>query len=182
MSAKGNVVGGGMVLPSGRLNPVIADKGDPGKPGAASTTPGPNGWSPVFAGEADGTRTLMRVIDWTGGQGTKPDAGMYIGTSGYVTTKAAAFNFNIQKRVRAYSQTTGAGGVAVIDYSAMGFTVSPQVLPLSATGTVVTAPTRATVYDVTTTTAKVRVEAMTAVTSLWNALLGATANVLVIEA
>jgi len=171
-----------MVLAGGKLRPVIADKGAPGAPGAASTVAGPNGWSPVFAGEADGTRTLMRVMDWTGGQGTKPDMGMYIGAAGYVTTKAAAFNFNIQKRVRAYSATTGAGGVAVIDYTAMGFTTPPQVLALSATGTVVTAPTRATVYDVTTTTAKVKVEAMTILTSLWNALLGATANVLVIEA
>lgn len=36
---------------------------------------GANGWTPVLAGELDGTRTLIKVLDWAGGEGRsrRPD-------------------------------------------------------------------------------------------------------------
>lgn len=33
---------------------------------------GTSGWTPILGGELDGTRTLIKVVDWSGGTGTKP--------------------------------------------------------------------------------------------------------------
>lgn len=61
---------------------------------------GENGWSPVLRLETDNfnpdgsQRVVVKVIDWTGGTGTKPSAdtvSSYIGTTG-LTTKADALN------------------------------------------------------------------------------------------
>lgn len=47
-------------------------------------------WSPVFATVADGERRVLRVTDWTGGQGSKPATGAYLGPLGFVATAAEA--------------------------------------------------------------------------------------------
>ncbi|MEZ0484292.1 hypothetical protein [Fibrella aquatica] len=44
-----------------------------------------NTWAPMFGLVADGQRLVLRVIDWTGGIGPKPDTGIYLGSTGYVT-------------------------------------------------------------------------------------------------
>lgn len=187
MSAKGHVVGGAWVLPNGKLDPVIADKGDPGSPGtpgAASTVPGPegnDGWTPILAGEADGTRTLIKVVDWTGGEGAKPTTGMYLGTTGYVATKALAFNFNAAKRVRAYSGVTNASGVATINYSDLGMSSAPQIVALPATTPTLSGPTRSVASAITATSCTVTVQQQAILTGVLSFLVGATANVLVIE-
>lgn len=155
-----------------------------GQAGPESTTPGPpgnTGWTPVLAGEADGTRTLIKVADWTGGQGTKPTTGMYIGTAGYVAAKADAFNFNAAKRVTMLSAQTNAQGVAAINYSAMNFAVAPAVIALPATTAVLAGPTRSTVSNVTKTGATVTVQQQALLTGILSLLAGATANVLIIE-
>jgi len=179
-----NVVGGA-VQAEGRLQPFVADKGDPGAPGAASTIPGPegnDGWTPVLSGELDGTRTLIKVVDWTGGEGTKPAVGMYLGTTGYVATKALAFNFNAAKRVRAYAAVTNASGVATINYNDLGLTAPPQIVALPATTPTLSGPTRSTVSAVTATGCTVTVQQQAILTGVLSFLVGATANVLVIEA
>lgn len=43
------------------------------------------GWSPVLANVEDGERRVQQIADWTGGEGTPPEAGSYIGPSGLVT-------------------------------------------------------------------------------------------------
>lgn len=55
----------------------------------ASTVAGPQGdkgWSPEYAIETDGTRRALKIVDWQGGDGTKPEAGVYVGASGLVAS------------------------------------------------------------------------------------------------
>ncbi len=64
------------------------DKGDKGDTG----DPGSEGWTPVFAVVADGDRYVQQVVDWTGGTGTKPTTGRYVGPSGFVSAIGDAVN------------------------------------------------------------------------------------------
>jgi len=47
---------------------------------------GDDGWSPVFAVASDGARRVLQVGDWTGGEGTKPTTGQYVGSAGLTST------------------------------------------------------------------------------------------------
>ena len=51
----------------------------------ASGADGNAGWTPVFANTVDGSRIVQQVIDWVGGEGSKPPTGNYVGASGLVT-------------------------------------------------------------------------------------------------
>ncbi|WDS38270.1 tail fiber protein [Caulobacter phage TMCBR3] len=53
---------------------------------------GDKGWAPVIVSVADGSRRVFQVVDWTGGQGTKPAAG-YVGPAGVVPNIANAVDF-----------------------------------------------------------------------------------------
>ncbi len=79
-------VGSGVVV---EVNPGVP--GAAGTPGANGTngTNGLNGWSPVLAVATDGERRVLQVADWTGGTGTKPTTGLYIGVSGLVADIAS---------------------------------------------------------------------------------------------
>jgi hypothetical protein len=57
-------------------------------------TDGNDGWSPVTAIVSHGNRQVVKVTDWTGGGGTKPDVDVYIGASGFVTDIADAVAIN----------------------------------------------------------------------------------------
>ena len=65
--------------PSQTLN-LVLPKGDMGATGAD----GDDGWTPVLAVVADSARRVQRVVDWTGGTGTKPATGKYVGATGLV--------------------------------------------------------------------------------------------------
>lgn len=60
---------------------IIPPQGDPlvldpiGVEGAI----GSNGWTPVLSIEFDGQRAVQKVVDWAGGEGTKPAVGQYVG-------------------------------------------------------------------------------------------------------
>lgn len=41
-----------------------------------------NGWTPILAIVNDGSRRVLQVYDWTGGVGTKPKTGQYVGSGG----------------------------------------------------------------------------------------------------
>lgn len=63
------------------------DPGDPGDPGDQ----GEKGWAPSLAVVADGERRVHRLIDWVGGEGTKPgNVGEYLGASGFEANIANA--------------------------------------------------------------------------------------------
>ncbi len=81
-----------------------------GSPGSIGT----NGWTSVEAIVTDGERRVKQIIDWVGGNGTKPATGLYIGASGLTSVLADAVN--VRGPAGAGSgdvQTTGA--VAVND-------------------------------------------------------------------
>lgn len=43
------------------------------------------GWSPIFAVVNDGSRKVLQVTGWTGGTGTAPATGLYVGATGFVS-------------------------------------------------------------------------------------------------
>ncbi|WP_156831018.1 hypothetical protein [Kaistia granuli] len=54
---------------------------------------GPQGnsaWSPVYATVVDGSRRVSQIVDWVGGQGTKPATGLYVGPTGFTASIASA--------------------------------------------------------------------------------------------
>lgn len=51
---------------------------------------GDAGWYPIAGVVSDGARRVHRIVDWAGGEGTKPATGQYIGATGYVTLVADA--------------------------------------------------------------------------------------------
>ncbi len=50
-------------------------------------------WTPMPAAVLDGARCVLQIVDWTGGQGTKPTTGLYIGATGLVAALASAVDF-----------------------------------------------------------------------------------------
>jgi len=67
---------------------VVSLKGATGATGAS----GANGWTPSIRTEVRGTDELvLRIIDWTGGSGTKPAVG-YLSSTGIVTNISNATN------------------------------------------------------------------------------------------
>ncbi len=145
--------------------------------------PGASGWTPMLAGEADGTRTLLRVVDWFGGKGTKPALG-YIGpsTSTALVEKAAAFNFNALKRVDIFTGQTAAAGIATIAFNPPFVTVPAKALP-TAVPNVLAGPIKAELVSgsLTKTGCQVRVTQQSLVGGLVSVLAGATVNVIAIE-
>ena len=67
---------------------------------------GGTGWTPVFAVASDGSRRVLRVVDWIGGTGTKPATGQYLGDSGFVNSAAEATD------IRGEGGTGGLGSFA----------------------------------------------------------------------
>lgn len=53
---------------------------------------GYQGYSPVFALVSDGVREVVKVVDWTGGQGPKPAINQFVGIGGLVSNIAQAIN------------------------------------------------------------------------------------------
>ncbi|ODT17923.1 MAG: hypothetical protein ABS35_24775 [Kaistia sp. SCN 65-12] len=51
---------------------------------------GDRGWVPLLAAVTDGTRRVHRIVDWSGGEGTKPATGSYVGATGLVADIADA--------------------------------------------------------------------------------------------
>ncbi len=50
------------------------------------------GWTPLLAVVPDGVREVLQVVDWTGGEGTRPATGLYVGDAGLVPDIANAGN------------------------------------------------------------------------------------------
>ena len=81
--------------------------------GAAGTsggtgTDGDDGWSPILAAVSDNERRVLQVSSWTGGTGTPPASGQYIGSTGLVTAIADAVD------IRGEAGADGTGAVTQI--------------------------------------------------------------------
>jgi hypothetical protein len=63
------------------LTAITGPTGSTGLTGAAGTN-GDNAWTPELAVVADGARRVLQVVDWFGGEGTKPTTGLYVGATG----------------------------------------------------------------------------------------------------
>ena len=85
--------------------------GATGSTGAAGAA-GEKGWSPILAIVADGVRFVQQVTDWVGGAGTKPTAGQYVGSSGFVTPIASAVDIRGPQGAAGATGATGATGPA----------------------------------------------------------------------
>lgn len=157
---------------------------DPSKDPDLAGPPGPNGWTPMLVGEQDGTRTIMRVADWTGGKGTKPATG-YIGpsTATGLVAKASAFNFNALKRVDIFTGLTAASGIATIKFDPPFSSVPAKALP-QAVPNLLAGPIKAEVVGGTLTKDGCQVKVTTAalLTGLITTLAGASVTVIAIEA
>ena len=73
---------------------------------------GNDGWSPVIAAEVDNARRVLKIVDWAGGEGTKPavPSDPYIGASGLVATAAAAIDIRGAAGAAGADGSTGSDG------------------------------------------------------------------------
>lgn len=88
----------GIQGPQGIQGPIGATgaTGPQGIQGVAGTngTNGYNGWSPICAAIQSGSNIYLEVVDWVGGQGTKPNLTGYIGQTGIVSSQSQAMVIN----------------------------------------------------------------------------------------
>ncbi len=79
---------------------------------------GLNGWSPMFALQNYAGAVIMKLVGWTGGTGTAPASGLYIGPGGFVSNPGAATNL--------IGPAASAGGItAQLVFSATSTTAPP---------------------------------------------------------
>jgi hypothetical protein len=150
--------------------------------GGSQGNAGAPAWTPMLAIESDGVARYLKVTDWTGGAGTKPDIG-YIGASG-ITIKANAPNLNAAKRFGIFSAQSNASGIATVSFGTLfaDATAAPAIgfwgVPATAVGGV-------KVTQVATTLAKtgvqIKVEAPNILSAVLGVLVGATVFVIAIE-
>ena len=87
---------------------IVSLKGATGATGAS----GANGWTPSIRTEVRGTDELiLRIIDWTGGSGTKPPVG-YLSSTGLVTNISNATNIRGTQGLQGVQGEQGIQGVA----------------------------------------------------------------------
>jgi hypothetical protein len=84
-------------------------QGDTGDTGDA----GDNGWTAVLANVTDGERIVQQIVDWVGGDGTKPSViDQFVGPAGIVNTAGAATNI---RGAEGAQGDTGENGADVTD-------------------------------------------------------------------
>ena len=87
---------------------IVSLKGATGATGAS----GANGWTPSLRTEVRGADELvLRIIDWTGGSGTKPVVG-YLSSTGIVTNISNATNIRGTQGLQGIQGEQGIQGVA----------------------------------------------------------------------
>ena len=103
---------------------------------AAKGDDGDNGWSPVFQTESVNGGSYLKLVDWVGGTGTKPDQTGFVSDVGIVSTVALANNLKGEKGDQGIQGDIGAsgekgekgetGGQGIQGYSAYEIAVSKK--------------------------------------------------------
>jgi hypothetical protein len=83
---------------------------------------GEKGWSPVFNLVIDGSRRVLQIDDWVGGEGAKPATGDYIGATGLVSDIALAVD------VRGEQGPAGTGSIDQLSDVTITSVVNGQIL------------------------------------------------------
>jgi hypothetical protein len=114
---KGDIGPTGSVGPQGiqGLQGVQGPTGATGATGAtgsvgATGSQGQKGWSPALAVVADGARRVFQGYDWTGGAGTKPAIGQYVGSTGLTSVIGDAIDVRGPTGATGSVGATGAAG------------------------------------------------------------------------
>lgn len=101
-------------------------------------TQGFNGWSPRLAVVADGARSVLKLVGWTGGTGNVPPYDLYLGAIGYVTDIEDAVDIsgaNAYLYVAYADDAIGTGFTTTFSdtkhYIAIKQTTSPIVTPIA---------------------------------------------------
>ncbi|WP_210482787.1 hypothetical protein [Microvirga antarctica] len=113
----------GLTGPTGPTGPA----GPTGPTGPAGPAGGPAGWSPVFAIATDGTRRLLRLADWTGGEGTKPailsgGSPLYVDAAGFTTVISSAVD------IRGATGSPGSAAGIILQRRVFRYALAPNVL------------------------------------------------------
>lgn len=82
--------------------------------------PGTSGWTPILAIVNDGARRVHRVVDYTGGTGTKPATGLYVGPTGLVANIADAVDIGASGVGGAVTSVAGRNGDVVLTKTDVG--------------------------------------------------------------
>jgi hypothetical protein len=97
--------------------PGIGTRGPRGFPGEGGSgggsgggEPGNDGWSPVFGIAESGAARVLRLVDWVGGEGTKPATGDYVGASGLTSNIAEAVDIRGPAGANGTNGTNGTNG------------------------------------------------------------------------
>lgn len=91
-----------------------------------------SGWTPVLSLVQDGIREVLKVSDWLGGTGTKPEVDVYIGSEGYVTDIAEAENLKGAKGDKGDD-----GGDSLLSLPAAGSIIAYKTVTTDADGFVI---------------------------------------------
>lgn len=110
LSADGD---GGAIAVSALFRKNSADEGDWGPPVPFQGPQGDRGWSPVLGLANDGTRRVLRLTDYVGGEGPKPTAGVgqYLTAGGLTSNIGAAMDVRGTQGLSAYAVAVASGFV-----------------------------------------------------------------------
>lgn len=78
---------------------------------AAKGEDGGDGWTPVLTAESFEGGSYLRIIDWVGGTGDKPDILGYVSSSGVVDTIITASNLRGERGVQGFQGEQGEQGI-----------------------------------------------------------------------
>ena len=114
----------------------IVDQGLQGPPGedGEDGTDGDNGWSPILSIESDDDRRVLRIVDWAGGEGTKPATGDYIGPTGLVSDPANAVDIRGPQGEDGADGDDGANDLLSLTDTPASFGNEGQVLAVNSAG------------------------------------------------